>query len=99
MPSVLNVACSSASCIQVAMASGSPPATGKRARAGSPVVSSAGVAPGKTGKSAGTVSQIRPHPVSVWPAAGALDGADVPAVLSGGDGDVAVGVEVVAAGP
>jgi hypothetical protein len=73
-PTVLNVAFSRAPWNQVAMAAGSPPGTANRALAGSALASSAVVLPGKRGKPAGTVSQIRPQPVSVWPAAGEASG-------------------------
>src|SRR4051812_33085030 len=45
------------------------PGTARFAEAGPFAPSSAAVAPANLGKSAGTVSQMRPHSVSVWPVA------------------------------
>ncbi len=80
-PAVLKVAISSAPCIHVAIACGSPPGTAYRALAGSLLASSAGVAPGNRGKPSGTVSQMRPQAVSVWPATEAAGDPDSVASL------------------
>ena len=57
-----------------AIAFGSPPGTENLALAGPALASVARALPGNRGKPAGTVSQIRPHSVSVWPAAMDADG-------------------------
>src|SRR6187397_807589 len=94
-PTVSRWACSSASCSQVEIARGSPPATANLALAGSAAASSAGVLPGNRGNPAGTESQIRPQSVSDWPAARDPDG-DPPGLTSiGASGSiVALGAAV-----
>src|SRR5207302_1229366 len=55
------------------------PGTARVADAGPLAPSSAGTEPAKRGKSAGIVSQMRPHAVSVWPVAAVpLDAVPLP---------------------